>query len=196
MSQGGYATVVGFVAQDPIQRLTKDGTRVTDLRVGTTRRVQDRATSQWRDADTSYFTVSCWRRLGDHVRASLRKGDPVVVKGRLRSRTYDDKNGQPKYVVDIVADTVGHDLNRGVANYMRQRPQPVSVDGDPAANGAPGPAGERDLADENDMVDDADEEAMERFEQELGDGLNEAELAAQALGEGQAADVTAPPVSY
>jgi hypothetical protein len=79
---------------------------------------------------------------------------------------------------------------------MRQRPQPVSVDDDPAASGAPGSAGERDLADENDMVDDVDEEAMERFEQELGDGLNEAELAAQALGEGQAADVTAPPVSY
>ena len=121
MSQGGYATVVGFVAQDPIQRLTRDGTRVTDLRVGTTRRVQDRATNQWRDADTSYFSVSCWRRLGDHVRASLRKGNPVVVKGRLRSHTFDDKNGQPRTVIDIVANTVGHDLNRGVANYMRQR---------------------------------------------------------------------------
>jgi len=190
MSQGGYATVVGFVAQDPIQRLTKDGTRVTDLRVGTTRRVQDRVTNEWRDADTSYFSVSCWRRLGDHVRASLRKGDPVVVKGRLRSRTYDDKNGQPKYVVDIVADTVGHDLNRGVANYMRQRPQPVSIDGDPAASGA------QYMADENEMIDDVDEEALERFEQELGGGLNEAELAAQALGEGQAASITAPPVPY
>jgi single-strand DNA-binding protein len=196
MSQGGYATVVGFVAQDPIQRETKDGTRVTDLRVGTTRRVQDRATNQWRDADTSYFTVSCWRRLGDHVRASLRKGDPVVVKGRLRSRTYDDKNGQTRTVVDIVADTVGHDLNRGVANYMRQRPQPVSIDGDPAADGAPGTADERNMADENEMIDDVDEEAMERFERELGHGLNETEFAAQALEEGQAADITAPPVPY
>ncbi len=196
MSQGGYATVVGFVAQDPIQRLTKDGTRVTDLRVGTTRRVQDRATNQWRDADTSYFTVSCWRRLGDHVRASLRKGDPVVVKGRLRSRTYDDKNGQTRTVVDIVADTVGHDLNRGVANYMRQRPQPVSTDGDPAANGAQGTADERNMADENEMINDVDEEAMERFERELGHGLNETEFAAEALEEGQAADITAPPVPY
>lgn len=190
MSQGGYATVVGFVAQDPIQRLTRDGTRVTDVRIGTTRRVLDRATNQWHDADTSYFTVSCWRRLGDHVRASLRKGDPVVVKGRLRSRSYPDKNGQTKFVVDIVADTVGHDLNRGVANYMRQRPQPVSVDGDPAGNAA------MDMADENEMIDDVDEEALERFEQELGDGLNEAELAAQALEEGQAADVAAPSVSF
>ena len=189
MSQGGYATVVGFVAQDPIQRLTRDGTRVTDLRVGTTRRVQDRATNQWRDADTSYFSVSCWRRLGDHVRASLRKGDPVVVKGRLRSHTFDDKNGQPRTVIDIVADTVGHDLNRGVANYMRQRYQPASTDGDPA-NGGQG------TADENEMIDDLDEETMERLEQELGDGLNETELATQALEEGQAADVTASAVPY
>ena len=196
MTQGGYATVVGFVAQDPIQRLTKDGTRVTDLRVGTTRRVQDRATNQWRDADTSYFSVSCWRRLGDHVRASLRKGDPVVVKGRLRSHTFDDKNGQPRTVIDIVADTVGHDLNRGVANYMRQRYQPASTDGDPAANGGQGTADERNMADENEMIDDLDEETMERLEQELGDGLNETELAAQALEEGQAADVTASAVPY
>jgi single-strand DNA-binding protein len=190
MSQGGYATVVGFVAQDPIQRETKNGTRVTDLRIGTTRRVQDRLTNEWRDGDTSYFSVSCWRRLGDHVRASLRKGDPVVVKGRLRSRTYLDRNGQPKLVVDIVADTVGHDLNRGVANYMRQHPQPASTASDPAVNGG------TDMADENEMIDDVDEEAMERFERELGDGLNETEFAAHALEEGQAADIETSPVPY
>ena len=81
MNQGGYVTLVGFVAQDPKQRLTKDGTRVTDLRVGATTRVQDRVTNEWRDADTSYYDVTCWRRLGDHVRASMHKGEPVFVKG-------------------------------------------------------------------------------------------------------------------
>src|SRR5690349_5684162 len=110
MSQGGYVTLVGFVAQDPIQRPTKDGVLVTDLRVGATPRVQDRVTNQWRDGETSYYDVSCWRRLGDHVRASLHKGDPVMIKGKFRSRTFTDKAGVSRTAIDIVADTVGHDL--------------------------------------------------------------------------------------
>ena len=67
MSQGGYVTLVGFVAQDPIQRETKNGVLVTDLRIGATPRVQDRATNEWRDGDTSYYSVSCWRKLGENV---------------------------------------------------------------------------------------------------------------------------------
>jgi single-strand DNA-binding protein len=111
MSQGAYVTVVGFVAQDPHQHETKAG-RVTKMRIGSTPRFQDRATQEWRDAETSYYDVTCWRRLGDHVKASMRKGDPVFIKGRLQARSYQDKTGQPRNVIDIQADTVGHDLSR------------------------------------------------------------------------------------
>ena len=185
MSQGGYVTLVGFVAQDPIQRDTKNG-RVTDLRVGATTRVQDKVTREWRDAYTSYFSVSCWRRLGDHVRASLRKGDPVMVKGRFRSRTFDDKTGQPRTVIDIMADTVGHDLNRGVANYMRPQRVPVDTAGDPAAGTIP------DTAEGRGMID---EEAIEQFGRELDESLGEAELAGQALEEDEEADEADAPAS-
>jgi single-strand DNA-binding protein len=183
MSQGGYVTLVGFVAQDPQQRETKNGSRVTDLRVGATTRVQDRVTMQWRGGDTSYYNVSCWRRLGDHVRASLRKGDPVVIKGRFKARTFEDKTtGMPRTVIDIVADTVGHDLNRGIANYMRPQQQPVHTGTDPGADGA------GDTAQGGEMID---EEAIEQFGRELDEGLNEAELAARALEEDGAADAEA-----
>ena len=107
MSQGGYLTLVGFVAQDPRQREATDGVWVTNLRVGTTPRVQDRVTNQWRDGETSFYDVACWRRLGDHVRASLHKGDPVMVKGRCRSRSYTDKNG------------VQHNVDRHHRRYRR-----------------------------------------------------------------------------
>jgi single-strand DNA-binding protein len=183
MSQGGYVTLVGFVAQDPRQRETKDGTRVTDLRVGATTRVQDRVTNQWRDGDTSYYNVSCWRRLGDHVRASLRKGDPVVIKGRFRSRTFEDKTGQPRTVIEIVADTVGHDLNRGIANYMRPQRQLVDTAGDPAADSP------QDTAEGTGMID---EEAIEQFGRELDEGLSEAEFPGQALEEDEEADTAVP----
>jgi len=176
MSQGGYVTLVGFVAQDPRQRPTKDGVLVTDLRVGATPRVQDRVTNEWRDGQTSYYDVSCWRRLGDHVRASLHKGDPVMIKGKFRSRTFTDKAGVSRTVIDIVADTVGHDLNRGVANYLRQHRPAV-------AEGAPSAEEPQDMAEGGDMIDD---ETIEEFGREL-DGLSEAEASAHALQEDEAA---------
>jgi single-strand DNA-binding protein len=189
MSQGGYVTLVGFVAQDPIQRPTRNGTLVTDLRIGATPRVQDRVTSQWRDGDTSYFNVSCWRRLGENVRASLRKGDPVIIKGKFRSRTYTDKNGSTRNVIDIIADTVGHDMNRGVANYLRQG-RPSAVEGDPAAEASREMADDREMPEDQDIIDD---EAIEQFGRELDD-LGEAEVATQALEEDAVA--SAPPVSF
>lgn len=185
MSQGGYVTLVGFVAQDPIQRETKNGVLVTDLRVGTTPRLQDRVTNQWRDGETSYYTVSCWRRLGDHVRASLRKGDPVMIKGKFRSRSYIDRNGVSRTVVDIIADTVGHDLNRGVANYLRQRHPAANTEVSPAV-GTP-----EEVAEGDGMIDD---EAIEQFGRELDD-LNEAELAARAREEDDATDAVSPSAS-
>jgi single-strand DNA-binding protein len=176
MSQGGYVTIVGFVARDPYLRETKDGRHVAEVRVGTTTRVLDRNTGEWRDADTSYFSVSCWRRLADNVRASLRKGDPVVVKGRFKTRTYEDKTGQPRTVIEITADTVGHDLNRGVANYIRHRRPAAAEAGDPAAGTGSGP----DASEASDMID---EEAIERFGRELEAELDDAALAARALEE-------------
>jgi single-strand DNA-binding protein len=186
MSQGGYVTLVGFVAQDPIQRPTKNGAFVTDLRVGATPRVQDRVTNEWRDGITSYYDVSCWRRLGENVRASLRKGDPVMIKGKFRARTYTDKNGVTRTVIDIVADTVGHDMNRGVANYIRQH-RPVAADADPAAETPQDMTDDRELPEDRDMIDD---DAIEQFGREL-DGLGGAEVATHALQEDEAADATA-----
>ncbi len=193
MSQGGYVTLVGFVAQDPIQRETKNGILVTDLRVGATPRVQDRVTNEWRDGDTSYYDVNCWRRLGDNVRASLRKGDPVMIKGKFRSRTFTDKNGVTRTVIDIVADTVGHDMNRGVANYLRQQ-RPVAADGDPVAGTPQDMADDREMPEDRDMID---EEAIEQFGREL-DGIGGAEVATQALERDEAAGATAsaPPVPF
>ena len=188
MSQGGYVTLVGFVAQDPRQHETK-GCRVTKLRIGATPRVQDRATQEWRDADTSYYDVSCWRRLGDHVQASMRKGDPVFVKGRFRARSYEDKTGQLRNVIDIQADTVGHDLNRGTANYMRQPPPPVRTEGDPAGDWQAAPETAAVAGESGGFID---EEAIERFGQDLEEGLNEAGFAAQALGADEEVDATTP----
>jgi single-strand DNA-binding protein len=130
MSQGGYVTLVGFVAREPVLRATRDKRLVADVRIGATTRVQDRETREWRDGETSYYTVNCWRRLAEHAKASLRKGDPVVVKGRFRTHTYQDGKGRIRTEAEIVADTIGHDLSRGIANYIRPERPRVTVPDD------------------------------------------------------------------
>ena len=185
MSQGGYVTLVGFVAQDPNIRTTATGKLVTNVRVGATPRFRDSATGQWRDADTSYFNVSCWSRLADHVRASLHKGDPVIVKGRFKTSSFEDKNGQLRTSIEITADTVGHDLSRGPANYMRPRPQHVNKEDDAAGSDSVESQQNPDsLEGPDEMID---EEAIERF----GRDLDEADLAARALAEDQEEDEAA-----
>ncbi len=138
MSQGGYVTLTGFVAREPTLREIKPGLFVGDVRVGTTPRYLDRSTGEWRDGETSYYTVNCWRRLAAHVRGSLHKGDPVLVRGRFNSRTYEDKQGRIRTEIEITADTIGHDLSRGTANYMRpDRPRPANTGGELAGDRGP-----------------------------------------------------------
>jgi single-strand DNA-binding protein len=182
MSQGAFVTLVGYVAQEPNIRTTKTGKTVTDLRVGITPRYRDQATGEWRDAESSYFTVSCWDRLAHHVRASMHKGEPVLVRGKFKTNTYEDRDGRPRTETRITADTVGHDLSRGVANYIRHRSQqppaegdmPGDQTGDQTAELMPGSL---ELAGGPDEL--LDEEAIERF----GRDLDEADLAARALTE-------------
>jgi single-strand DNA-binding protein len=182
MKQGGYVTLVGYVAREPRIRQTKSGRVVADMRVGTTPRFQDRATGLWRDGETTYYTVDCWRRLAEHARASLHKGDPVVVQGWLRTDSYTDRTGTLRTEIKITAETVGHDLSRGIANYIRPERPPANAVGDPDAEG---PRGSGDAVD-GDMID---EQAIEQFGRELDD-LDEAELSADPSDSGPAVSGT------
>jgi len=180
MSQGAFVTLVGYVAQEPSIRTTKTGKTVTDLRVGITPRYRDQATGEWRDAESSYFTVSCWDRLAQHVRASMHKGEPVLIRGKFKTNTYEDKDGRPRTDTRITADTVGHDLSRGIANYIRHRSKQPPVEGDPAGDRTSEQVpGSIELAGGPDEL--LDEDAIERFGQDLDD----ADFAARALTEDQ-----------
>lgn len=115
-------SLTGYVATQPIARLVKEGVTNVSMRVAWTPRRQDRATGEWMDGNTSYATVICWRKLATNVAVCLRKGDPVMVKGRLSVRTYEDREGRPRTSVEVDASSVGHDLSRGVATFQRVRP--------------------------------------------------------------------------
>lgn len=113
----------GYVAKEPKYRITSSGHSAVTLRVGYTPRRMDRESGEWMDGATSFVTVVCWRKLAENVATCLRKGEPVLVRGRLQVRPYE-KDGQARLAVEIEASSVGHDLARGVANFQRARRQP------------------------------------------------------------------------
>ena len=133
MINGATVTLAGYVANEPHYKTINDGTPHVSMRVAWTSRVRDRETGEWRDGKTSFANVSCWRKLANNVVSSLRKGQAIVVMGRLQVRDFDDKEGRRRIAVDIEADAIGHDLSRGVAHFQRTfRPA-----GEAAADGQP-----------------------------------------------------------
>jgi len=123
MMNEAQVSLSGYVATQPVTRSVPSGATNVSMRVAWTPRKQDRVTGEWTDGNTSYVTVICWRRLGTNVAVCVRKGDPVVVKGKLSVRTYEDRQGTLRTVAEVDASSVGHDLNRGVASFQRVRPQ-------------------------------------------------------------------------
>ena len=127
-----HVDLAGFVASEPSFKRLENGTSTAKLRVAYTERRFSRETGEWADGPTSFVTVLCWRTLADNVAISLRKGEPVVVRGRLRVREYEGKDGSPRIAVEVDASSVGHDLSRGVAHFSRTR----RAAGETAAEGA------------------------------------------------------------
>lgn len=111
-------TVVGNVITDVKQRRITDGTRVASFRVASNERRFDKETQSWVNGESLYVSVTCWRKLALGVTASLMKGDPVMVTGRLFTRGYEVE-GQKRSVTELEAFAVGPDLARCVADVTR-----------------------------------------------------------------------------
>ncbi|WP_248965323.1 single-stranded DNA-binding protein [Sphaerisporangium perillae] len=115
-----YITLVGNVAADPRQYQLNDGSRVTSLRLASTRRVFDRPSQTWHDGETTFYAVRCYRALAENVARSIKLGQPIVVHGKLRIRSYE-RDGERRFMAEVEATSVGHDLRRGVSSF--ERPQ-------------------------------------------------------------------------
>lgn len=111
-------TVVGNLVEDPRMRLTKSGTPVTNFRIASTPRHFDRDKQSWVDDPTLFLNVACWRNLAENVAASMKKGQPVLVTGRLFAKTYT-VNEQTRVSYELDASAVGHDLSRGTTQFAK-----------------------------------------------------------------------------
>jgi single-strand DNA-binding protein len=123
MANEAHFSVVGFIATQPKSGITKTGTQTLSMRVGWTPRIFDRTTSAWADQPSSFITVQCYKKAAEHGSVCLRRGDPVVVKGTLRVREYVDQAGVRRSSVEVLADSIGHDLSRGIAVFNKTQAQ-------------------------------------------------------------------------
>ncbi len=113
-------TVAGVVGSDPRLHMTTQGLAITSFRLASTRRYFDRSKGSWEDGETNWYTVSGFRQLAHNTIASVKKGERVVVHGRLRLRAWEsgEKSGT---AIEIEADSIGHDLAWGTTTLTKVR---------------------------------------------------------------------------
>lgn len=120
MAQGDTViTIVGNLTGDPELRFTPSGAAVANFRVASTPRVFDRQSNEWKDGDTLFMQCSVWRQAAENVAESLQRGTRVVVTGRLKSRSYETKEGEKRTVVELDVDEIGPSLRSATAKVTR-----------------------------------------------------------------------------
>lgn len=146
-------TVIGRAAGDP-QRMAKDGAGAggpVTFRFATRDSRFDEATRAWVESETNWYTIKAWRGLGDNVLDSVAKGQPLIIQGRLELSSWTDSSGRERITPTIHADSIGHDLRRGVGSFtarsMAQEPVPEAPRERPAVGAQDEWASAAELAD-------------------------------------------------
>lgn len=120
MAQGDtQITVVGNIVADPELRYTPNGAAVANFRVASTPRRYDQQAGQFVDGEPLFLTCNVWRQPAENVANSLNKGDRVIVTGRLRQRSYEDRTGERRTVFEIEVEEVGPSLRFATAEINK-----------------------------------------------------------------------------
>jgi single-strand DNA-binding protein len=112
-------TLVGNLTADPELRFTPSGAAVANFTVASTPRTFDRQTNEWKDGDAMFINCAVWRQAAENVAESLQKGMRVIVQGRLKSRSYETREGERRTVFEIDVDEIGPALKYATAKISR-----------------------------------------------------------------------------
>lgn len=113
------ATVIGTIVNHPLKRELPNGDQILTFRMASNSRRLDHNTGEWVDNGTLFLNVNCWRKLVAGVEASLRRGDPIIAHGQLRSHEYRSRDGMERRDLEMRASAVGPDLGRCTAQVTR-----------------------------------------------------------------------------
>ena len=112
-------TVIGNITGDPELRFTPSGAAVANFTVASTPRQFDRQSNEWKDGETLFMRCSVWRDAAENVAESCQRGMRVIVSGRLKSRSYETKEGEKRTVVEMDVDEIGPTLRSATAKVNK-----------------------------------------------------------------------------
>ena len=112
-------TVVGNLTADPELRYTQNGLPVANFTIASTPRNFDRQANESKDGEALFLRASVWREFAEHVAGSLTKGSRVIATGRLKQRSYQDREGNNRTAIELEVDEIGPSLRYATAQVTR-----------------------------------------------------------------------------
>ena len=101
-------TLIGNLVADPELKFTPNGAAVANFTIAVTPKVKQNG--EWVDGETLFARCSCWREMAEHVAESLTRGTRVIAQARIRSRSYETKEGEKRTVTEYEVDAIGPEL--------------------------------------------------------------------------------------
>ena len=115
MANDTVITVIGNLTADPELRFTQSGVAVASFTIASTPRTFDRQSNEWKDGEALFLRCSIWRDAAENVAESLEKGTRVVAQGRLKQRSFTDREGQNRTSIELDVDEIGPSLRYATA---------------------------------------------------------------------------------
>lgn len=116
-------TLIGNLTADPELRFTPSGKAVADFTVANTPRKFDKQRGEYVEGESMFLRCSAWKQLAENVAGTLAKGSRVIVQGKLKARSFEDKDGNRRTVFEVDVFEVGPSLRFATANVQRNQPQ-------------------------------------------------------------------------
>ena len=134
-------TVIGNLTGDPELRFTPNGAAVANFTIASTPRNFDRASGEWKEGETLFLRASVWREAAENVAETLKKGMRVIAQGRLKSRSYETKEGERRTSMELEIEEIGPSLRFASANVSRNQRSGGNFGGDQGFGGGYGNQG-------------------------------------------------------
>lgn len=119
MANDTVITVIGNLTADPELRFTQSGVAVASFTIASTPRTFDRQSNEWKDGEALFLRCSIWRDAAENVAESLEKGARVVAQGRLKQRSFTDREGNNRTSIELDVDEIGPSLRYAVAKPQK-----------------------------------------------------------------------------
>ena len=120
MANDTIITIVGNCTSEPELRFLPNGAAVANFTIASTPRAFDKQANDWKDGETIFMRCSVWREAAENVAETLQKGMRVIAQGRLKSRSFDTKEGDRRTVMELDVDEIGPSLRFASAQVTRQ----------------------------------------------------------------------------